>query len=149
MKHLTAACVVTAALLLASCNNGNVSGSCGQPPPSAVPQFFLVSPQPGSSGVPTTLGTLIFSGTLNGTVQMSGPAGSVPIGALVAATPIPTPTPSPGSGSQSINTFFTASVPTLASGATYTVTETLTQWASTLPSCQQTVQQTLGTFTTQ
>jgi hypothetical protein len=129
------------AVLAAACSSGNSAPTASPLPscsPLAIPAFVLVSPSPGATNVSIDLGEILFEGFPIGNVTLKG--GAQPIALNVQ--PVPTTTPD----DLLPQTYAALSAP-LASGTTYSVSETYTNdgtnctpWAVT---------GTLGSFTTQ
>jgi hypothetical protein len=127
-------------------------GHCGPPPPVPAPFLFFAYPGDGATGVPTTVGRLVFGGFPGSSSAISmtaAPQNDVQVGPLA---PAPSPLPSPlatqpprGTGSVP---YYAVSVPTLAPSTTYTVVHTYSAWSSS-PPCTQTEHTALGSFTTQ
>ena len=145
-----AACGSVASVL--GFNQDTGFGQCGPPPPVPAPFLFFAYPGDGATGVPTTVGRLVFGGFPNSSSAIAvtaSPQNTVPVGPLAPAlSPLPSPLATqPPRGTGSVP-YYAVSVPTLAPSTTYTVVHVYSDWSSS-PPCTQTEHTTLGSFTTQ
>jgi hypothetical protein len=128
------------AVSLGACSAGS-QGGCTQPPVQTYPAPSLVTPSNGATHVPDNIGSIILSNSSShiiGTVGLLAPAGfTIPL------NPVPDGTTSTGAAQ------FKAAVPALASGATYTLTYTLTYPAACQQSQNIVKTSNAGQFTTQ
>jgi hypothetical protein len=129
--------------------------TCGPPAPGPRPFLALSYPEPNSTAVPTTIGQVIFAGSLQGvtgnaTLQMTTSAGAtVPLGPPTAApSPMPTPYAVPSGWSGNIP-FMAFPVPTLSPSTTYNFQYTYTDSGGLPPTCTVQVTGPAGSFTTQ
>jgi hypothetical protein len=151
IKQLVMLMFVLATAALAACGGTlHARDNCGTiPPPVPVPEAWLIYPMPDATGVPVSVGNLIFvdQAPLFTTVAVTSPYGPVPLGTFTAApTPIPSPHSTQFTGTEP---YVEASVPTLSASTTYTVTYSYMDWADNPPTCQALESRNLGSFTTQ
>ena len=135
-RRSAALCGTFLTVAVLGCSNGVGGGTCA----AIISPPAMVYPSPGASGVSTTIGEIFLSYDKDGTTLSVSGGGENLNGLTTAPAPSPYPSavPSPAPGQQ----YAVAHLPTLTSGATYTVT-------ATVPQCTGNTRNVIGSFTTQ
>jgi hypothetical protein len=154
-RSLTVGCIIALCATCAACSGGSPGAprrTCGFPPPVPLEPLFLAYPVPSTTGVPTSIGSVIVQGFVDGfygpgTISVSNAAG-VAIVKNVSATAAPSPLPTPLASPVDDLPYEAVPLPTLMPMTEYTVTAAEPDFGETPPLCRTIDTLTLGTFTT-